>query len=335
VGVEVDEELGLLAERQEPPHAARAELGVEVRPGDLRRKRDVARGVVWAGRRVVRTGLRPAPLAGLAGRSAHPDLRSRSPRRPRGRRGGRRRRRRTPGHTERFGCGPQARRPRSSAGWRLRASAGRASRRRRCAPLPKACPPAAARPGRRRAAPASRAGCAGRAGRRPDRTRTSSAPTLAGRAPSAAENSRAGSRNLPCAVRARQPTLAPSVNRGERSDRCAGAPPRNPLAPRPRSQEAIPGTGGNGPGEAHRAAAPSRQHPSPGTRRGGPARRPPLCLSSVARSSATFAGLSRWLPRGSRANRKGGHMPTWVWILLIVLLVLVLFGGVGYGRRGV
>jgi hypothetical protein len=29
------------------------------------------------------------------------------------------------------------------------------------------------------------------------------------------------------------------------------------------------------------------------------------------------------------------HMPTWVWILLIVLLVLVLFGGVGYGRRGV
>jgi type VI protein secretion system component VasF len=38
---------------------------------------------------------------------------------------------------------------------------------------------------------------------------------------------------------------------------------------------------------------------------------------------------------GCRANRKGGHMPTWVWILLIVLLVLVLFGGVGYGRRGV
>jgi type VI protein secretion system component VasF len=29
------------------------------------------------------------------------------------------------------------------------------------------------------------------------------------------------------------------------------------------------------------------------------------------------------------------RMPTWVWILLIVLLVLVLFGGVGYGRRGV
>lgn len=27
-------------------------------------------------------------------------------------------------------------------------------------------------------------------------------------------------------------------------------------------------------------------------------------------------------------------MPMWVWILIIVLLVLLLFGGVGYGRRG-
>jgi type VI protein secretion system component VasF len=33
--------------------------------------------------------------------------------------------------------------------------------------------------------------------------------------------------------------------------------------------------------------------------------------------------------------REDFRMPTWVWILLIVLLVLVLFGGVGYGRRGV
>jgi hypothetical protein len=38
---------------------------------------------------------------------------------------------------------------------------------------------------------------------------------------------------------------------------------------------------------------------------------------------------------GLSSQRKGGDMPTWVWILLIVLLVLVLFGGVGYGRRGV
>jgi hypothetical protein len=29
------------------------------------------------------------------------------------------------------------------------------------------------------------------------------------------------------------------------------------------------------------------------------------------------------------------RMPMWVWILLIVLLVLLVFGGVGYGRRGV
>jgi hypothetical protein len=27
-------------------------------------------------------------------------------------------------------------------------------------------------------------------------------------------------------------------------------------------------------------------------------------------------------------------MPMWVWILIIVLLVLLLFGGIGYGRRG-
>jgi hypothetical protein len=31
----------------------------------------------------------------------------------------------------------------------------------------------------------------------------------------------------------------------------------------------------------------------------------------------------------------GDGMPTWLWVLLIILLVLVLFGGVGYGRRGV
>jgi len=26
-------------------------------------------------------------------------------------------------------------------------------------------------------------------------------------------------------------------------------------------------------------------------------------------------------------------MPTWAWVLIIVLVVLLLFGGVGYGRR--
>jgi flagellar basal body-associated protein FliL len=46
----------------------------------------------------------------------------------------------------------------------------------------------------------------------------------------------------------------------------------------------------------------------------------------------------RLAPRGNVGLVKpngGRTMPTWVWILLIVLLVLVLFGGVGYGRRGV
>jgi type VI protein secretion system component VasF len=49
-----------------------------------------------------------------------------------------------------------------------------------------------------------------------------------------------------------------------------------------------------------------------------------------------FAGFPDWLTRWGRANGKEDfRMPTWVWILLIVLLVVVLFGGVGYGRRGV
>jgi len=30
----------------------------------------------------------------------------------------------------------------------------------------------------------------------------------------------------------------------------------------------------------------------------------------------------------------GFSMATWLWVLIIVLLVLLLFGGVGYGRRG-
>jgi flagellar basal body-associated protein FliL len=30
----------------------------------------------------------------------------------------------------------------------------------------------------------------------------------------------------------------------------------------------------------------------------------------------------------------GSRMATWLWVLIIVLLVLLLFGGVGYGRRG-
>jgi type VI protein secretion system component VasF len=44
---------------------------------------------------------------------------------------------------------------------------------------------------------------------------------------------------------------------------------------------------------------------------------------------------SGYLPAVEPTAREERRMPTWVWILLIVLLVLVLFGGVGYGRRGV
>ena len=33
-------------------------------------------------------------------------------------------------------------------------------------------------------------------------------------------------------------------------------------------------------------------------------------------------------------GKRGLSMPTWALILIIVLLVIVLFGGVGYGRRG-
>jgi hypothetical protein len=27
-------------------------------------------------------------------------------------------------------------------------------------------------------------------------------------------------------------------------------------------------------------------------------------------------------------------MATWLWVLIIILLVLLLFGGIGFGRRG-
>jgi flagellar basal body-associated protein FliL len=33
-------------------------------------------------------------------------------------------------------------------------------------------------------------------------------------------------------------------------------------------------------------------------------------------------------------GERGFRMATWLWVLIIVLLVLLLFGGVGYGRRG-
>jgi hypothetical protein len=36
---------------------------------------------------------------------------------------------------------------------------------------------------------------------------------------------------------------------------------------------------------------------------------------------------------GERSRPGGEHMPTWLLVLIIVLIVLALFGGFGYSRR--
>jgi hypothetical protein len=36
--------------------------------------------------------------------------------------------------------------------------------------------------------------------------------------------------------------------------------------------------------------------------------------------------------RNSAANKEVPAMPTWLWVLIIVLVILALFGGVGYRR---
>ena len=65
---------------------------------------------------------------------------------------------------------------------------------------------------------------------------------------------------------------------------------------------------------------------------GPPGARPfDSCLSSPCLGKA-LGGYSLSV---HRRQGEGKHMPMWVWILLIVLLVLLVFGGVGYGRRGV
>jgi hypothetical protein len=43
-------------------------------------------------------------------------------------------------------------------------------------------------------------------------------------------------------------------------------------------------------------------------------------------------GKRRERVRDRRTERGGGHMATWLWILIIVLVVLALFGGLGYRR---
>jgi hypothetical protein len=46
-------------------------------------------------------------------------------------------------------------------------------------------------------------------------------------------------------------------------------------------------------------------------------------------------GGNGYLSAQLRALQGGPNMATWLVILLIVLLVLLVFGGIGYGRRGV
>jgi hypothetical protein len=36
---------------------------------------------------------------------------------------------------------------------------------------------------------------------------------------------------------------------------------------------------------------------------------------------------------GATATKEVTEMPVWAWVLLIILVVLLLTGGIGYGRR--
>lgn len=36
---------------------------------------------------------------------------------------------------------------------------------------------------------------------------------------------------------------------------------------------------------------------------------------------------------GNRDDERGDEMPVWAWVLLIIVVVLLLTGGIGYGRR--
>ena len=67
---------------------------------------------------------------------------------------------------------------------------------------------------------------------------------------------------------------------------------------------------------------------------GGYNRPPSLCARP---SSDWFWNRREWLSIDSTAGftKEGPNMATWLVILLIVLLVLLVFGGIGYGRRGV
>ena len=54
---------------------------------------------------------------------------------------------------------------------------------------------------------------------------------------------------------------------------------------------------------------------------------------SLTRSPRGVIGRGAGYAGGTNGQERGEAMPLWAWILIIVLLVLLLTGGVGYGRR--
>jgi hypothetical protein len=76
-----------------------------------------------------------------------------------------------------------------------------------------------------------------------------------------------------------------------------------------------------------RAASLGRQRLTPGTPEG---------RARPAPAPSPFGGGLEEAASGNPQAVYGerGSMPTWLWVLIIILLVLLLFGGVGYGRRG-
>ena len=63
------------------------------------------------------------------------------------------------------------------------------------------------------------------------------------------------------------------------------------------------------------------------------ARRAPADPARAAVASPSARGVNAYDARYERLPRRDARMPMWAWILIIVLLVLLVTGGVGYGRR--
>lgn len=103
-----------------------------------------------------------------------------------------------------------------------------------------------------------------------------------------------------------------------------------------------PGSRERLPGGAHRAAEPGSKLDSGNSEGAGPPGACPFDFLRGYPAASSTGSRPRDVCEPAPAaiyitvyRRQGGkHMPMWVWILIIVLLVLLLFGGVGYGRRG-